>query len=508
MRAPEARTVLTLFCVALKLLTLVLSGSKYGYLSDELYFLDASERLAFGYVDAPPGIMWLMALVTALFGDAVWVLRTVSGLIGLLVVLVAVDICRLLGGRWLAQWLTAVVVLTAPGFVSIQAILTMNVLDQLWWALAFWLLLRYFDSAERRYMILFGLVFGLGVLTKLSILALGIALALSFLIWQRDVFKRVETWAGVLVALATASPYLIWQIVEGWPLLEFVAAYNSAVPEPMVINDPLLGILVAMHPPYALIWLPGAIYGLVSNNRPLRVLTTAALLSLALFLAAGVKFYFAVPLFLVFVVAGGLAWESLGWLRARRWLGQTLIAVLLVSGLTALPIGAPILPPDQLQRLADFIRDGEQGYPGTEPARISRYFPQFAEMHGWPELAELTTRVYEALEPAQREDAVVVAAYYGQAGALNRLADGPLPPVYSGHMSYHEWLAGADLGRGIYVGFERKELEPLFQRVEELARFECQRCMAREDGLPLFYVSDPKVGNAALADHIKRYYFF
>ncbi len=75
-------------------------------------------------------------------------------------------------------------------------------------------------------------------------------------------------------------------------------------------------------------------------------------------------------------------------------------------------------------------------------------------------------------------------------------------------MSYHEWLAGADLGRGIYVGFGREELEPLFERVEELARFECQRCMAREDGLPLFYVSDPKVGNAELADYIKRYYFF
>jgi hypothetical protein len=507
-RGQGSRALLTTFCVLLKLLTLLLAGNKYGYLSDELYFLDASDRLAFGYVDAPPAIMWLIALVTALFGDALWVLRTTATLLGIAVVLLAVDICRSLGGRWFAQWLTAIVVLTAPAFVSIQAILTMNVLDQLWWALSFWLLLRYIEAAEPRYMVLLGVVFGMGILTKLSILVLGLSFAASLLLWQRELYRRPETWIAALIALVVASPYLIWQIVHDWPLLEFMAAYNSATPEPMVINQPIFALFVTLHPPYAVIWIPGAIYALFSKSCVLRILGTASVLCVALFLQVGVKFYFAVPPFIVLVAAGAVFWESWLRLQRRRWLAGMLLAVMSFSGLAALPIGAPLLPPEALQRLADFVRDGEQGFPGTEPARISRYFPQFAEMHGWPELAGLTVSAYRGLGPQQKEGAVIVAAYYGQAGALNRLDDGGLPPVYSGHMSYHSWLGDVDLGKGLYVGFQRDELESVFGHVEEIARFDCPPCMAREDGLRLFFVSSPTVGNQDLAAFLKRYHHF
>ncbi len=504
----ESRRLLLAFCVSVKLATLLLAGDRYGYLSDELYFLDAAERLALGYVDFPPAIAWLMALVTSLFGDAVWVLRAVATAIGTLVLLLAVDVCRLLGGRGFAQWLTAIVLVTAPAFVSIQAILTMNVLDQLWWVLSFWLLLRYFESNERRFMLWLGVVFGLGILSKLSILALGLTLSVSFVCWQPGLFRRTETWIAGLAAVLLASPYIVWQLANDWPLLEFVSAYNSASPEPIVIDQPLFGLFVTMHPPYALIWFPGLVFGLLGGNRALRTLGTAAVLCLALFLYAGVKFYFATPLFILFVAAGAVWWESRGWLQARPLLANTVLILVLISGLPALPIGAPLLPADTLQELADFIRDGEQGYEGSEPARVSRYFPQFAEMHGWPELAALTVSTYEGLHPDERENAVIVAAYYGQVGALNRLGGDSLPTAYSGHMSYDRWHEGVDLGTGLYVGFERDLLESLFGRVEEKGRLDCQRCMAREDGLRVFFVENPKVSNAELAEHIKRYYFF
>jgi 4-amino-4-deoxy-L-arabinose transferase-like glycosyltransferase len=119
-------------CAATKLVILALAGSQYGYLSDELYFLDAARHLDLGYVDFPPAIAWVMAAVTGLFGSDILVLRTVACALGIAVTVLAVDLTRLLGGGRLAQWLTALVVLFAPAFLSIQAILTMNVLDQLW----------------------------------------------------------------------------------------------------------------------------------------------------------------------------------------------------------------------------------------------------------------------------------------------------------------------------------------------------------------------------------------
>ena len=49
--APNFR--LWIFCVVVKLTIFAIAGRAYGYLSDELYFLDAAEHLALGYVDFP-----------------------------------------------------------------------------------------------------------------------------------------------------------------------------------------------------------------------------------------------------------------------------------------------------------------------------------------------------------------------------------------------------------------------------------------------------------------------
>jgi len=353
-----------------------------------------------------------------------------------------------------------------------------------------------------------GVVFGLGILTKLSILALGPSLALAFLCWQPTVYRRTEVWIAALIALLVASPYVLWQFANDWPLLEFVGAYNAVTPESMVMDRPLVGLLLTLHPPYALIWAPGMVYAFASGNRALLVLGTTAALSLVLFLVAEVKFYFAAPLFVLFVAAGAVWWEARGGLQGRPLLAKTVLAVFFLSGLPALPIGAPLLPGDALQQLVNVMRDGELGYPGSEPARISHYFPQFAEMHGWRELTRLVIDVYESLEPEERQGAVIVAAYYGQAGALNRLDGDRLPTAHSGHMSYHRWQEGVDLGTGLYVGFGREMLEAVFDRVEEKGRLRCGRCMAREDGLGVFFVDEPKISNADLADHLKRYYFF
>ena len=57
---------LVLFIFAVKLAVLLMAGERYGYMSDELYILDAADRLAPGYVDFPPLVVWLVAGLKAL----------------------------------------------------------------------------------------------------------------------------------------------------------------------------------------------------------------------------------------------------------------------------------------------------------------------------------------------------------------------------------------------------------------------------------------------------------
>ena len=141
-----------------------------------------------------------------------------------------------------------------------------------------------------------------------------------------------------------------------------------------------------MNPVYALVWVPGAVMLLAGTGAGFRVAGTVAFLCLAVFIFAGVKFYFAVPVIMVFGAAGAVWWERLLKPRARS-AGFVLATLLLLNGLVSVPIAAPVLPRETLQRVANFLRDSEAGREVGSPALLERYFPHFAEMHGWPELA-------------------------------------------------------------------------------------------------------------------------
>jgi hypothetical protein len=496
-------------CIILVRLTIyLLSANQYGFMSDELYFLDASYHPAFGYVDFPPVIAWLFTGIRILFSESLWIFRLAAALIGVVVVLVAVDICRLTGGGLVARWVTAGIVLFAPGVLSVHGLLTMNVLDQLWWLLSFWLLIQYLDRGEKAFMWGLGAVLGVGIMTKLSIAALALGILAATLALRRDLFRRPETWSAALLAIVISAPFLIWHIQNEFPLLDFIRAYNATPPAAIVLQNPVLGLLITMSPVYALIWIPGAVAILATGNAKLRFLGVAAWAALGIFVLAGVKFYFAVPALILFSAIGANCWE--------RWTGRkfgrrsvVLVAIVMLSGLLAVPIAAPVLPAGRLQDIANYLRNAEAGQVLEEPAGLERYFPHFAEMHGWPELVALTAEAAGRQRKIPSDELLIVAAHYGQAAALNRLDhDGLLPVAYSGHMSYDLWNRQVDFQRGLFVGFTAEELQTMFVVVEHLGSMDCVRCMGRERALRIFFVDEPKLTNAEIRQRIRRYYFF
>jgi hypothetical protein len=65
-----------------KLLVHLLTAENYGYFRDELYYIAASERLDLGYVDFPPLVALVAALVRATLGDSLLALRLLPALAG------------------------------------------------------------------------------------------------------------------------------------------------------------------------------------------------------------------------------------------------------------------------------------------------------------------------------------------------------------------------------------------------------------------------------------------
>jgi 4-amino-4-deoxy-L-arabinose transferase-like glycosyltransferase len=161
---------------------LVSSGwLEYGYLTDELYYLDSADRLAWGYVAHPPFSIALLTLVRALLGDSLVAIRLVPALVGRAVVVLSGVMARELGGGRVAQALAALAALAAPIYLGVHSFYSMNAIDTAVWALCAYLLLRLVNGADPRLWLALGVAMGVGLLNKLSLLWFGLGLLVGLL---------------------------------------------------------------------------------------------------------------------------------------------------------------------------------------------------------------------------------------------------------------------------------------------------------------------------------------
>jgi 4-amino-4-deoxy-L-arabinose transferase-like glycosyltransferase len=110
----------------------LLVAGNYGYFRDELYYIAGGRRLAFGYVDFPPMIAVLAALMRALIADNLIAIHVVSAFAGSCLVLVTGLMARELGGSRFAQALAALAALVTLVFMATASIFSMDILDALW----------------------------------------------------------------------------------------------------------------------------------------------------------------------------------------------------------------------------------------------------------------------------------------------------------------------------------------------------------------------------------------
>src|SRR5216684_6876265 len=82
-------------------------NDRYGYFRDELNYMACGDHLAWGYVDHPPLIPFLMKLSRLLLGDSMRSIRMVPALATSAAVILTGMIVRELGGHRFAMVLSA-----------------------------------------------------------------------------------------------------------------------------------------------------------------------------------------------------------------------------------------------------------------------------------------------------------------------------------------------------------------------------------------------------------------
>ena len=281
--------IIALFSVAIaKLLVHLYASRHYGYFIDELYYLACGDHLDWGYVDQPPMVALIAKIARLLFGDSLQAIRFLPGLAGAIKVLLTGIIARELGGNRYAQILAALAALVAPGFLAIDNLLSMNSFDALLWTGCAYLLVRIIKTGNQRLWIWFGVVAGIGLENKHSMLIWGAAITAGLLLTpQRQFFRAPWIWLAGLLAFLIFLPNLIWNYQHHFPFLELQANIHRSGRNVGLTPLSFFGEeTLSMHPMTLPIWLGGLWFYLFNKaGEPFRVLGWAWVFTAGVILA-------------------------------------------------------------------------------------------------------------------------------------------------------------------------------------------------------------------------------
>ncbi|MEM6262786.1 MAG: glycosyltransferase family 39 protein [Bacteroidota bacterium] len=486
---------LILFFATIKLVVQLLGNRNYGFHRDELLHLSVGEHLDWGFMEFPPGIAFLGKLSHVLFDASLMGTRLFPTIAGVLILILCCQMALALGGKYRSVLLAAMCILAFLPFYRNHTLFQPVAFDQLWWTLGFYLLIRYVNSEKPVFLLLTGLVLGLGLMTKYTMLvwAFGIFIGLLFPP-TRKVFRSPWLYAGGILALVIWLPNLLWQWEHEFPLFRHLQALQTGQEGSSPQVDFMLNQLIL--PATFVVSVIGA--GALLSWQKYRSLGVAALIIFFTLLMLGAKSYYVFAVYPVLFAAGSVKLEQ--WMMQKKMTWTYLLAAsILVPFIPFIPQLTPILP------IETFVK-----YEGLEPQNC-RYelTSDYADMFGWEEQAQLVDSVYRSLSPEDQVSCVIWAENYGEAGAIKILGKSyGLPNPISRHGSFWNWGYGnPDASVWISLGNEFPAVNDVFEEVLLIKMIYHPYAIDEEHNIPLYLCRNPKVDIPKWWQEYKPYVF-
>lgn len=398
-------------------LHLLTAADTYGVFRDELYYIANGRHLAFGYVEHPPLIGWITWLSTTLFGESQLALRLFPALAAGVTVFLVCRIAHSLGGGTWAQILAGIASALAPVYVGTFGILSMNAFDVMFWAASILLLTKILAGGDPRLWLGFGVVAGLGLENKISVLFLGFGLVVGLILtrdWRH--FASKWFWMGGFLSFLLFLPFLLWQATHDWAVLEFMSRATQYKNLPLSPLDFVTEQMLNMNPIVVPLALAALVFYFSKPGKPFRALGWTCLAILGLMVMQRAKPYYYAPTFPMYFAAGAVALESLSARRSLSWLRPAYAAVIVLTGLILVPLAKPVLPVETFVRYQAALGMS----PGTDERKeVGRLSQFFADRLGWPELAATVAEVASELSEEEQSKICIFAQNYGQAGAVD-----------------------------------------------------------------------------------------
>jgi hypothetical protein len=446
------------------------SGRHYGYFVDELYYIACSHHLDWGYVDQAPLIALLTRISSVLFGESLPAIRFFPALAGAALVFLTGLVAWELGAQLFGQALAAIAILVAPGILATDNFLSMNAYEPLFWTACAYVLIRVIKTGNPKLWVWFGILAGIGLENKHSMLIFGASLVFGLVLTpERRFLGSPWFWIAGFLAFLLFLPNLLWNIQHHFPFLELQAnirrnGRNVDLSLVQFFGEEALTMLPLSVP----IWLAGLWHYLFTKEgRPFRALGWAWLITTLVILALNPRVYYLWPAFPILFAAGAVRWELWLTLPRLKWVRIAYPALMLAMAILLAPLAIPLLPVETYIRYTNVMHLQQ---PRVETHRLGPLPQIFADQFGWEEMVAVVGRAFNNLPPDVRAKTAIFGQNYGQAGAVDLFGEKyGLPKAISGHQNYFLWGPREYTGESIIVMDERKDrLQANFASVEKV----------------------------------------
>ena len=489
-----------ILCVALANVVFHLVLPEYGYHRDEMYYVAIADGFSFANLDMPPGAPIYLKLFLMVFGHSLKVVHLAASVCGSLVIIFACLIAKEFGGKSYALLLTGICLMLS-GLSIFGSLYTYDDLSFVVWAGVFYLIVRMINGGDQKLWLAAGVLLGIGMMTKLSILFLGLAIFVSlWFVKERRWFARPWIWAAAAFAVLCVIPYALWQKAYGWYFLSYASTYAQRTTHSSPVLDFIWNQLLPNNVALAPVWLIGIWCLLFSRAwSKYRFFGIVYLVLCVSIFWVGGQFYFIFPIYAVLAAAGAVWLERRLEKRAPLDRPRTVARIAVPVGYVlfaaiSLPFFVPLLPVDMLIAYLEPV--GVTAGIKTEDSRITNLPQHVADRFGWEEMARLAGDVYR--EEAGDSGGVlgVAANNWGEASALHVYRDAaglPEPLCGDGWFYFEAMRKNAFPRRYVVVGGPSDRLRSLFRRVERRRIFTNPHCRPNEDSLRIWYCAEPKV---------------
>jgi len=466
----------------------------YGFFRDEFYYIVSSDRLAFGYVDHPPLSIWLLKISRLIFGDSMVAIRLFPALTGAMTVLLTGLIVKELGGKRFAMLFAALCVLLAPVHLAMNSFFSMNSFDILIWTAAAYVLVLWINWRSPKMWIWLGVLLGLGLQNKISVLWLGFGLAVGLLLTKnrRSLLTR-GPWLAAGTALLVFLPHIIWQAMNDWPTFQFMTGATKKMLE-ISFLDYLGSQIMDMHPLLFPVWLAGLVWYLFAKKgKSYRILGIIYVSVFALLVISGnARSSYLAPAYPMLFASGALVLERASERVSKKAFGISLmksvrgavVILILAGGIAIAPLALPVLPVETYINYSAALGNAPATEERHEVAALGQFF---ADMHGWDEIVATVAGVYDGVKSENPGKWAVFTGNYGVAGAIDFLGkEYNLPPAISGHNNYWLWGPGDPPPENLIIMGGRREKYIACGEAWQAGVTDCTYCMPYEDNNPIF----------------------